>query len=192
MHRMLIIITTMFLFNLLFVEKTVFAEENNNGLMTLQIKTYGTLNNEYATLKLNVPDTWSISIDKKNDFVFKNLKAPKKIEITLFNQALYYQGDEAKNQIIDKLITASHNAGLNAAKGGKVDKNQGVENILGYEVAYCIWTLEDKKGTYYYKFLYPSNNKYLSMIFIDFKDGAPFNEAEQLINEIISSMMNSN
>lgn len=195
MKKVLFVIASIFLLNCIFITTTQ-AEKINNGPMTLElpqsIEAEG-VSKDPVTVKLNVPNTWSMSTNNGHDYVFKHLINPGKIEITLINMATYYKNEESKAMIIDSSMKGGGNSFKQSAlkANAQYEKAIGVDNIVNKAITYCLFTLMTQTETTYYKFLYPASDKNIFLIYIYFKDGAPFEDAEQLINNIVLALTDS-
>lgn len=185
MKRFFVVISIIVLFCLLPGNTKLFAEKLNNGPMKLQLT-------ETTSIQVNVPKTWSVSVDKKSNFIFKNLQTPDKIEITVTNIAIDYTEDSDRLQRVHNSKEGSHKGIMkNATPTTKVERSDGLDTILGQEIPWGLWTVTEQGKTIYLKSLYPYNNKQLFLMFITFQDGAPFDQAEALIEELVSSFQKS-
>lgn len=200
MKKILLTVSIIFLINFLFIATKVFAEEINNGPMTLElpqsIQADGVSQNPVVA-KINVPAIWSMNMnqsDNRHDFIFKHQTNPDAIEITLINMATYFKNDESKTMIINASIKGGEDSFIKSAKklNAQYDQTIGVDNILNNKITYSLFTMKTNKETAYYKFLYPASGKNVFIIYIYFKDGAPFQDAEQLINNLVTALVNSN
>ncbi|MEW5819124.1 MAG: hypothetical protein AB1782_02950 [Cyanobacteriota bacterium] len=196
MKRILLFTTFLFFINFFFISTRIFAEDINNGPMTLEVpqafEVEG-VSNDPAILKINVPDTWTMSMNKSNDFLFKHLKSPAKIELTFVNTATYFKDEASKIAILNSSVNGAESSLKKSAQqfNSQYNKVCDVENINNNKIHYCIFTIKTPNETEYFKILYPTSNKNIFLIYIHFKDGAPFQDAEQLINNIVLAITGS-
>lgn len=200
MKKIMLAVAIIFLINYLFVTPRAFSQEINNGPMTLELPQSihaDDVSQSPIIVKLNVPNTWSMNMnqsDNRHDFIFKHLANSSTIEISLINMGTYFKNEESKTMIINSSIKGADNSFIKSAQklNAQYDQTIGVDNILNNKITYCLFTMKTGNETAYYKFLYPTSDKNVFIIYVYFKDGAPFKDAEELINNLVMALVNSN
>lgn len=196
MTRFLIILSILVGLNLLYGGTQVMAEEINNGLMTLELSQINGNKHEPVVLKIDVPRAWSMSMSQANnrhDFVFKHLQYPDKIEVQLLQSTFPYTDGVNKASIISNSMQGGLDVLIDSAKKqkAKYQNTKGQDNILSQTIDYSLFTIETIDEKSFFKFMYPSSDSQIFIIYVIFKDGAPFPDAEKLINNLIFAITNS-
>jgi hypothetical protein len=130
-----------------------------------------------------------MSRKKNGDILFRNLRSPGKIEILLSGSELKPTEDRGKGKIIAAFKKGALGSLKKSMKQYRYEIDEGIDTVLGSNVPWSIFTAYNHpEGDTSFKFLFPSNDHQVFALMVFFREGAPFNEAEDLISEIVMAV----
>ena len=168
----------------LFLSSPAFSQNNSGNTQTIKL-------GQNATINLNIPQNWSLSRNKTNDCIFTHNTNKEKIEIRLVNAYQKYSSVKKRGEITEKSFQDTEDGIKESLPTDfTIERNKGIDTIRNSEIPWMIWILKSKNKQKYMKGLFPYSKNKLFAIFIYFQDGAPFEDAEFLIEEIVKAIQN--